>query len=381
MIGEQLKRNHGEYRHHAIGCFREGDNFVGNIFKLAHTVAAGQRNDRTLTSFDLLDVIEVLREDSIVWGDKNRGQIGTNQRNNAVLELGAGMAFGEQVCDLLHFERAFQRDGKIELPAKKKHPANIEIFLCDRFNPIAQLQDDLDLLGQCFERFNDPASLSGGKISHSTEEQTDQRKDDNLRGEGFRRCDADLRTGVHVNAAVALPCNCAGDVIANPQRAKAFAAAFTERTESVSSLAALADCENQCLRRHWCITVAKFAREFDFSGNIRESLNQIFADPSGMQSSATTGENNAPDVTQLRWRHIQAAQLRRAFFQTEATPQRIAHRIRLLKDFFEHVVGVSAFFDIFGRKFDFADLMIATFASQRADLEFASLHRDDIKVI
>src|SRR4029077_14366467 len=269
-------------------------------------------------------------------------------------ELGAGMAFGEQVRDLLHFERAFQRDRKIELSAEKKHPANIEIFLCNRFNPIAQLQDDLDLVGQCYERFDNPASFGSGKISHSAQEQTDQCKDDNLRGEGFRGRNADLRTGVHVNAAVALACNCAGDVIANAQRAKAFAPAFTERTERVGSLAALADCENQRLRRHRGITVAKFAREFDFSGNIRESLDQIFAYPSGMQSCATTGENNAPYVTQLRWRHVQATQFRRAFFQTEATPHRIAHRIRLLKDFFEHVVGVNALFDIFGRKFDFA---------------------------
>src|SRR5206468_833571 len=80
-------------------------------------------------------------------------------------------------------------------------------------------------------------------------------------------------------------------------------------------------------------------------------------------------------------RHPHAAQLRPAFFQTEATPNSIAHRIRLLKDFFEYVVGIRAFFNVFGRKFDFTDLMTAAFAGQRADLEFASLHRDDIKVI
>jgi len=104
---------------------------------LVHAVAAGQRNDRTLTSFDLLDVIEVFREDSIVGGDKNRGQIATNQRNNAVLELGARMAFGEQVRDLLHFERAFECDGKIELTAKEEDPVHIGIFLCDRSDLIA----------------------------------------------------------------------------------------------------------------------------------------------------------------------------------------------------------------------------------------------------
>ena len=186
---------------------------------------------------------------------------------------------------------------------------------------------------------------------------------------------------MHVNAAVALARNCARDVIANAQRAKAFAPAFTECAERVGSLAALADCENQRLRRHRCITVAKFVREFDFSGNVRKSLDQIFPHPAGVESRAATHQNNASDIAQLRRCHVQAAQLRRAFFQTEATAHRIAHRVWLLKDFFEHVMGVVAFFNVLGRELDFADSMIAALSGQRTDLEFASLHGDDIKVI
>ena len=54
---------------------------------------------------------------------KTRRKIRADQRDDAVLELGAGMAFGEEVGDLFHLQRAFQRDGKIELPAEEQHPA------------------------------------------------------------------------------------------------------------------------------------------------------------------------------------------------------------------------------------------------------------------
>ena len=54
-----------------------------------------------------------------------------------MFELGAGVAFGEKISDFFHFERAFERDRVIELPAEEKHSVNINIFLRDRFDLIA----------------------------------------------------------------------------------------------------------------------------------------------------------------------------------------------------------------------------------------------------
>ena len=54
-----------------------------------------------------------------------------------MFEFRAGMPVGEKVSDLLHLERAFERDRIIELPSEKKHSADIGIFLRDRFNLIA----------------------------------------------------------------------------------------------------------------------------------------------------------------------------------------------------------------------------------------------------
>src|SRR6266496_1360098 len=78
MVGKKLKRDDRQDRHYAIERFWQGNNFVGNVFELLRAVPAGERNDRTLTSFDLLDVIHVFREDRIVGHDKDRGKIRTN---------------------------------------------------------------------------------------------------------------------------------------------------------------------------------------------------------------------------------------------------------------------------------------------------------------
>ena len=101
-------------------------------------VSTGECNNRPLTGFDLLDVIEVLRKDGIIGRNKNRWQIGTYQRDDAVFELGARMTFSKEIRDLFHFERAFECDGKVELATEEKHPANIGIFLRDSFNLITQ---------------------------------------------------------------------------------------------------------------------------------------------------------------------------------------------------------------------------------------------------
>ena len=112
---------------------------------------------------------------------------------------------------------------------------------------------------------------------------------------------------MHVNSAVAFTRNCARDVVANSQRAKAFAAAFTQCPKRIRSFAALADRENQGLRSHGRVAVAKLTREINFSRDVRQALDQIFADSGGVQRGATAGENDPPYIAKFRRGHVQAA--------------------------------------------------------------------------
>ena len=91
-------------------------------------VSAGHGDDGSFAGFHLFDVVHVFRENGVVRRNEDRGQIGTDQRDDAMLELGAGMAFGKEIGDLFHLERAFERDREIELAAEEKHTVRIDIF-------------------------------------------------------------------------------------------------------------------------------------------------------------------------------------------------------------------------------------------------------------
>ena len=99
-----------------------------------------------------------------------------------------------------------------------------------------------------------------------------------LRSERFRRRDADLRPGMHVNAAVALARDRAGDVVANAERAITFAPAFAQRAERVGGFSALTDGENERVARHRCVAMTKLAGVFHFSRNLASCSIKIFAD-------------------------------------------------------------------------------------------------------
>ena len=88
-------------------------------------------------------------------------------------------------------------------------------------------------------------------MAHSTEKQADERENDELRSKRFGGRDADLRSGVHVNAAIALARDRARDVVANPERAITFAPAFAQRAERIGGFTALADGKNEGVVRSW----------------------------------------------------------------------------------------------------------------------------------
>jgi hypothetical protein len=100
-----------------------------------------------------------------------------------------------------------------------------------------------------------------------------------------------------------------------------------------------------------------------------------------VQCRAASSENDSPDVAQLRRRHVQSAQLCRGFVRVETPAHRVSNRVRLLKDFLEHVMGIISLADIFGREIEFADRMLGDVAGKRTNLEFIGSGRDEIEVI
>src|SRR5205807_9594376 len=97
---------------------------------------------------------------------------------------------------------------------------------------------------------------------------------------------------MHVNAAIALPRDRAGDIVANPERAITFAATFVQGAERIGSFTALTDGEHQTAARHRRVATSKFARVFDVGGDVGELLDQVFADPPSMTRCPAARQHN-----------------------------------------------------------------------------------------
>src|SRR6266487_2032009 len=108
-----------------------------------------------------------------------------------MLELSARMPFGKEVGNLFHLKSAFERHWEVELPAEEKHAVRIDIFFRNFLNLIAQFQNRFNLAGQRFKRFNHAATVSRGKISHPSEQQSEERQNGKLRRKRFGSCHAD----------------------------------------------------------------------------------------------------------------------------------------------------------------------------------------------
>jgi len=143
------------------------------------------------------------------------------------------------------------------------------------------------LSGQRFKRIDDSFSLRGGKLAHPPEEQANQGQDHDLRGERLRCRNPDLGASVHVNAAVAFARDRARNVVANSERAIAFAFAFAQCAEGVGGLSALTDRENQGVLGRRRVSMAIFTGKIDIHRNVGQLLNGVFANSGRVQRGAT----------------------------------------------------------------------------------------------
>ncbi len=102
------------------------------MFEDVLVALGGDGDDRPLARLDLLQVVDVLVVDAVLRAEENAGRVFVDQRDDAVLQLRGRMALGVDVGDLLHLQRAFQRDAVLHLAAEKEHRMRVAIFLRDR---------------------------------------------------------------------------------------------------------------------------------------------------------------------------------------------------------------------------------------------------------
>ena len=142
-------------------------------------------------------------------------------------------------------------------------------------------------------------------MADAAQQQRQQGQNGHLRGEALGRGDADLRAGVHVDAAIVLAGDGAGDVVADAQGPVALALALAQCGQRIGGLAALADDKDQRVLVHRHVAVAEFARELDLYGDVRQRFDHVLADHRRVQRRPAPGQHDAVHIAQLRRRHLQ----------------------------------------------------------------------------
>src|SRR5450432_471433 len=105
VVGEELERNRREDRHQAIMQGWKLNNIGGHAFQCLGAFATGDGNDRSLSRLHLFHVVDVLRKNSVIGSDENRGKIGPNERDDPMLQFRAWMTLGKKIRDLLELKR------------------------------------------------------------------------------------------------------------------------------------------------------------------------------------------------------------------------------------------------------------------------------------
>ena len=129
--------------------------------------------DRPLSRANLLEIVDVLVVGAVARAEKDAGRLFIHQRDDAVLELGRGVALGVDVGDLLHLQRAFQGHAVMHLTAEEKHRPGVAIFFRHAADVVALAQDGGDLVGERLDRVDHLAALRGGEEAHPSEEQAE----------------------------------------------------------------------------------------------------------------------------------------------------------------------------------------------------------------
>ncbi len=117
------------------------------------------------------------------------------------------------------------------------------------------------------------------------------------------------------------------------------------------------------------VAVTKFVRELDFHRDLRQFLDQVFADQRRVPARAAGGDDDAFNGAQFRRRHVQAAELGGGAFIVHASAQGVFHRARLLENFLEHEMRVLAALGVFLAEFQVADLDIGGVGAQVQNVE------------
>ena len=206
------------------------------------------------------------------------------------------------------------------------------------------IQNPLDLLGRIGKLAEQHARLFGGQtVLNLRQQQSQQRKAHDLTDKALGRGDRDLLVGLGVDDAVALTRHRAAHHVGDAEDLGALDARVANGGKGVGRLARLGHSHDKRRRRDDGIAIAELAGRLNLGGDASPALNKVLGDEASVIASAASDHVDAVDVVEFLEGQAQLVDIELAGGGHTAH-QRIAHDARLLVDFLEHKVGITALF-------------------------------------
>ena len=300
-----------------------------------------------------LDVCPVPR------GHDDDGHVLVDQRDRAVLHLGGRKTLGVHIADLFQLQRAFHSYRKTvsapeieEVVVRDESPGH-------RLDLFRLLQHVRYLPRQRLEGLDPAPDLRRrhlpSLVSHAQREQS-QRRD--LRGERLRGRYADLGSAVQVDAGIGQARDRAAHGVDDAQGRAAAFLRHLEGGEGIGGLPRLGDPDHDRALFEHRVPVSPLRSVLDGRGQSAQLLEQVGSDYRGVPRSATGREHDALRIAQSRRDVPETAETDAGGPGHDPASQRLRDRFRLLVDFLQHEMGVSAAFRLLEIPFDLVDRLV-----------------------
>jgi len=130
---------------------------------------------------------------------------------------------------------------------------------------------------------------------------------------------------------------------------------FTQTGQGVRGFTRLGNHEQQGALVEGSVAVPEFAGVLDFSRQVREFLEQIFANEAGVPARPRGRDHHAVYRAEFGGRQIQPAEPRHGGLVIEPVAQSTGDRVRLLENFLEHEVREAASLSRFRLEIEVSD--------------------------
>src|SRR5215469_3434071 len=322
---------------------------VGELADLGISLGS-QRDDSSGLLLESLDVAQRLFVThyragipAIHRGDNYHRQIFIDERDRAMLGLARRVPFGVDIGNFLELECAVHCNRVVDRPPHEHEVIEGLELSGQLFTLGISLENDLQLVGYILEVGNVARQLLlAESAAHLTQVKTKQEEHRHLRGERFRRGNADLGAGEGIKRAIGFAGDGGARHVRNGYRARSFAARFALSRSRVRCFARLRDYDGKLALANHRVAIFKFAGVIHIHGYAGQFLDHVVPNHAGMATGAGSNNVDAAQAAQFFVADGDFVQLYPACALIDARRDRIVQALWLLENLLDHVMGEAA---------------------------------------